>query len=64
MFMGIIELPEGQQVAPGDTIEADITFWVSPAVRPEISVGRQWRIQEGAKLVAAGTILEVFDPSV
>ncbi|MGN6691885.1 MAG: hypothetical protein ACTHJU_13175 [Sphingopyxis sp.] len=61
MCMGFIDLPEGQQVAPGDTIQTEMTLWIYPAVKPEISVGRQWRIQEGARLVAVGTILEVLD---
>lgn len=62
MCMGSIELPEGQQVAPGDTIQTEMTFWIYPALKPEIRGGRQWRIQEGGKLVAMGTILEVLDP--
>lgn len=62
MCMGFIELPEGQQVAPGDTIQTEINLWIYPAVKSEISVGRQWRIQEGSRLVAVGTILEVLDP--
>jgi translation elongation factor EF-Tu-like GTPase len=63
MCMGFIELPGGQQVAPGDTIQTEITLRIYPAVRPEVRVGRQWRIQEGGKLVAVGTILEVLDPA-
>jgi len=62
MCMGFIELPEDQQVAPGDTIQTEMTLWIYPAVKPEIRSGRQWRIQEGGKLVAVGTILEVLDP--
>ncbi|WP_448659658.1 hypothetical protein ACPVPU_04000 [Sphingomonas sp. CJ99] len=62
MCMGFIELPEGQQVAPGDTVQTEMTFWIYPAVKPEIWSGRQWRIEEGGKLVAVGTILEVLDP--
>lgn len=61
MCMGFIELPDGQQVAPGETIETEMTLWIYAAVKPEIRVGRQWRIQEGGKLVAVGTILEVLD---
>jgi translation elongation factor EF-Tu-like GTPase len=60
MCMGFIDLPEGSQVAPGDTIETEITLWTYPAVKPEIRGGRQWRIQEGGKLVAVGTILKVL----
>lgn len=62
MCVGFIELPEGQQVAPGDTIQTEMTLWIYPAVKLEIRSGRQWRIQEGGKLVAVGTILEVLDP--
>ncbi|WP_139139345.1 hypothetical protein [Sphingobium phenoxybenzoativorans] len=62
MCMGFIELAEGERVAPGDTIQKTITLWVSPAVASEIRKGREWRIQEGLKLVATGTILRVLDP--
>ena len=62
MCMGFIELPEGEQVAPGDTIQTDITLWIYSAVKPKMRVGREWRVQEGGKLVAVGTILEVLDP--
>ncbi|OYU14722.1 MAG: hypothetical protein CFE37_09665 [Alphaproteobacteria bacterium PA4] len=61
MCMGFIELPEGQQVAPGETIQTQMTLWIYPAVKPELNVGRQWRIQEGGKLVAVGTIIKVLD---
>ncbi|MBB4099402.1 hypothetical protein [Sphingomonas kyeonggiensis] len=62
MCMGFIELPAGQQVTPGETIQADLDLLIYPAVKPEIKAGKQWRIQEGGKLVAVGTILEVLDP--
>lgn len=62
MCIGLIELPEGEQVAPGDTIQTEMTLWIYPAVKVEIGAGRQWRIQEGGKLVAVGKILEVLDP--
>ena len=55
MCMGFIEFPEGQQVAPGDTIQTEITLWIYAAVQPEFGVGRQWRIQEGG-------ILDLYSP--
>jgi translation elongation factor EF-Tu-like GTPase len=58
MRMGFVELADGQQVNPGDTIEKDITLLIFPAVAPEIRAGWEWRIQEGGKLVAIGSILE------
>jgi elongation factor Tu len=62
MCIGLIELPEGRQVAPGDTIQTEMTLWIYPAVKAVIGAGRQWRIQEGGNLVAVGKILEVLDP--
>ena len=60
--MGFIELAEGERVDPGDTIEKTITLLTFPSVDHEIREGREWRIQEGPKLVATGTILRVLDP--
>lgn len=62
MCMGFIDLPPNQHVSPGETLQADIDLLIYPAVKPEIKPGRKWRIQEGGKLVAVGTILEVLDP--
>ncbi|WP_370297568.1 hypothetical protein [Qipengyuania mesophila] len=62
MCIGFIELPEGQQVAPADTIQTEMGLLIYPTLKPKITVGRQWRIQEGGKLVAVGTILELLDP--
>lgn len=61
MCVGFIELEEGKQVLPGDTIETAITLWIFPAIKSAIREGREWRIQEGPKLVATGTILRVLD---
>ena len=61
MCMGVIELADGEQVPPGDTIAKTIILTIFPGVKLEIRQGREWRIQEGAKLVATGTILRVLD---
>jgi translation elongation factor EF-Tu-like GTPase len=61
MCVGSIDLAEGEQVAPGDTIEKALTLWIFPSVGREIQEGREWRIQEGGKLVATGTIMRVLD---
>lgn len=60
MCMGFIELPAGQDLAPGDSIEIALDLWVWPALRPLIHPGRAWQIQEGAKVVGSGDILEVL----
>ena len=60
MCMGFIELPAGQDLAPGDSIEIALDLLVWPALRPLIHPGRAWQIQEGAKVVGSGDILEVL----
>jgi elongation factor Tu len=64
MCMGFIELADGERVAPGETVEKDLTLALFPPIEPEmIHEGRDWRIQEGAQFVAVGTILNVLDPT-
>ncbi len=62
MTVGFIDLPEGVALQPGDTIELPIAFWNWPGLEGQIHPGREWRIQEGAKLVGIGTILDVLAP--
>lgn len=60
MTVGFIELPSGTELHPGESIEVPITLWKWPGLEGQIYPGRQWRIQEGKKLVAVGTVLEVL----
>ena len=59
--MGFIDLVADRSVEPGDTIETEVTFWLTPELKAKIYAGRTWRIQEGLKLVGIGTILKVLD---
>lgn len=61
MCLGIIDLAEGEKVWPGDTIERVITLLILSELKSEIREGREWRIQEGRRLVGIGTVLEVLD---
>jgi translation elongation factor EF-Tu-like GTPase len=60
MTVGFIEVPSGSEMRPGESIELPITFWSWPGLEQQIHPGREWRIQEGAKLVGIGTVLEVL----
>lgn len=59
--MGFFRLPPGRAVAPGESAEAEILFHSLPEMLGQIVVGRRWRIQEGSRLVAHGTVLEILD---
>jgi hypothetical protein len=60
MTIGFIELPEGKELHPGESIELPVLFWKWPGIDEQIFPGREWRIQEGPKLVGMGTVLEVL----
>lgn len=60
MTMGFIDLPDGKALHPGESMDVPIRFWYWPGLEGQIYPGRQWRIQEGAKLVGVGTVIEVL----
>ena len=60
MTIGFIDLPEGVEVLPGQSIETPISFWSWPRLAAEIHAGSEWTIQEGAKVVGFGKVLEVI----
>jgi elongation factor Tu len=61
MCVGFIALSTGEVIRPGDTVTKEIRLLTGGDLLPEIHEGRQWRIQEGLKLVALGTVLRVGD---
>ncbi len=63
MTVGFIDLPEGVELRPGESVNLPIRFWNWPGLKDQIYPGREWRIQEGAKLVGIGTIIEVLPAS-
>jgi translation elongation factor EF-Tu-like GTPase len=44
---------------PGETREVFVEFLDGPGLRENLQSGRTWRIQEGAKLIAAAKVVEV-----
>lgn len=52
-----------RSLQPGGSIEIEMTLYPGEFVG-EIVRGRRWRIQEGAKLVAIGTILDLLPPAL
>jgi translation elongation factor EF-Tu-like GTPase len=63
MDVGFVEFAEGESLHPGEAIEREITFWSRPGLNEVLVPGRAWRIQEGARLVGIGTVLEILDGS-
>jgi hypothetical protein len=44
MIVGFIDLPNGSDLHPGESIELPITFWNSDGLEGQIYPGREWRI--------------------
>lgn len=59
-FIGQVEIPEGANVYPGETRELIVTFLPVIGITEQLTAGRQWRIQEGGKLVATAEVLSVL----
>lgn len=58
-YIGQIEVAENEWVFPGDSREFLVTFLNVRGLREKLVSGRSWRIQEGPKLIATGTVLEL-----
>ncbi|HZF95199.1 MAG TPA: hypothetical protein VEZ20_10065 [Allosphingosinicella sp.] len=59
MGMGAIDLPPGFLLQPGESVEVEMTLYPWP-LDTDISPGREWRIQEGGRLVGIGTVLDIL----
>jgi hypothetical protein len=49
MIVGFIELPDGIELHPGDSIDLPITLWNWPGLEGQIYPGREWRMQDSAR---------------
>lgn len=63
MAVGFIELPDGRDWQPGESLELPITFLRWPRLDAHIHVGCEWAIQEGPKMVGTGRVLQVLSDS-
>jgi len=59
-YIGQIEFAPGDEVAPGEDRRVRIRFLGGGGLRELLSVGREWRIQEGSHLVAHGRVVELL----
>ena len=62
MAVGPIDMPDGTELKPGESADLTVRFQIVPEFRDQIYAGREWRIQEGGKLVGIGTILDIRSP--
>ena len=63
MAVAFIEFGDGESLRPGQTTERELTFWDRPGLVDWLTPGREWRIQEGARLVGVGTVIQVLRES-
>ena len=59
MDVAFIEFAEGEMLSPGEATERDLLFWSRPRLDEVLTLGREWRIQEGRQIVGVGTVLEI-----
>jgi len=56
MFIGQVELNEGEWMHPGETKILNITFFDAKGLRELLTVGRKWHIQEGSHVVGEAIV--------
>jgi hypothetical protein len=61
MFIGQIEIPEGEALRSGETRDLTITFLSPELIAGELRPGREWRLQEGLTLVGTALVLEILE---
>jgi hypothetical protein len=59
MFVGQVELPENDAWHPGESRDVMVRFLNVHGLSEKLKVGAEWRLQEGWRLVAVGTIKRV-----
>lgn len=60
MTIGSIDFPQDAELEPGESMELPITFWRWPGLEEQLYPGREWRIQEGLRLVGVGKVIEIL----
>jgi hypothetical protein len=55
-----VEFASGELLNPGESREALIQFLRGPGLVEALRPGVTWRIQEGPRLVATGSVIEVL----
>src|ERR1700733_11613922 len=59
-YIGQITFARSESILPGESKEVDIEFLNGPGLMDALRSGRSWRIQEGPKLVATATLIEIL----
>lgn len=60
-YIGEISFDKNDLILPGDERTVDISFLNVIGLNDKIKKDVTWRIQEGPKLIAIGTILEIYN---
>ena len=59
-YIGQITFERSESILPGESREVDIVFLSGPGLMDALRSGRPWRIQEGPKLLATATLIEIL----
>jgi translation elongation factor EF-Tu-like GTPase len=59
-YIGQITFERSESILPGESKEVGIEFLNGPGLMDALRSGRPWRIQEGPKLVATATLIEIL----
>jgi translation elongation factor EF-Tu-like GTPase len=60
MFIGQLELNDGDWLYPGETRDLLISFMRSGNLAEKLSIGAKWRLQEGGHLIGTAQVKRVL----
>ncbi len=60
MFIGQLELNDGEWLYPGETRDLLISFLESEDLAEKLLIGAQWRLQEGGQLIGSARVKRVI----
>ena len=60
-YIGEILFDKDKIIMPGDTADVTVCFLKIPEVQPYLTLGRQWFIHEGPKLLGQAVITKLLD---
>ena len=59
MYIGQLEIPQGEWMHPGETRNLQITFLSGPGLAAKLAPGAKWRLQEGRRLIGTAEVIRL-----
>ena len=59
MYIGQVEIPQGEWMHPGETRNLQVTFLSEPGLAEKLMPGAKWRLQEGRRFIGTAEVIRL-----